>query len=302
MSSVGEADVGVNGRLIGKVRVLRFYADAAIYPRLVLETGFTLYDDAGTQFTQGVPATGYEVIDVTGELRLNEHSMCVAPLYWNGGDRNLGSSSTPHPYEQQIRLVADLDPWRLERLEAARGLSSPAFWLTLSLSFVAGNGGYHHREKVRAFRLEVPREQWLQFLAAVHHDEFEVIEVRYDKSKVERFRKALQEAASARSRIMAGDYNEAVTACRRALEAVSGESDIGNTAEDWKLTLTPRSDERRAEAYASVFSKVKVLANVTVHPGGAPVVYSRSEALFVLRTTENLLALLGDLTRSNTSQ
>lgn len=294
MASVGEADVAVNSRIVGKVRVLRLSADPAIYPRLVLECGFTLYDDPEAQFAAGVPATGYEVIDVTGELRLAEHSSCVAPVYWNAADRNVRPNS-PRPYEQQIRLVADLDPWRLARIEAARGPNSPVFWLALWLGFVAANG-QHYRDKVIAFRLDVAREHWLQFLAAVHHDEFEVIEVRYDKSKADRFRKALQETASARSRIMAGDYNEAVTACRRALEAVSGESDIGKTAEDWKQTLAPRSDERRAGGYAGVFSNLKLLANVTVHPGGAPTVYSRSEALFVLRTTENLLALLGDLT------
>lgn len=294
MPSVGEADVVVNSRIVGKVRVLRLSADGAIYPRLVLETGFTLYNDLEAQFEAGVPATDYEVTDLTGELRLADHSGCVAPVYWNAADRNL-QPHTPRPYEQHVRLVADLDPWRLARIEAMRGPNAPVFFLALWLGFVAASG-QHHRDKVVAFRLEVPREQWLQFLAAVHHDEFEVIEVRYDKSKAERFRKALQETAAARSRIVAGDYNEAVTACRRALEAVSGESDVGKTAEDWKAALTPRSDERRAGGYAGVFSNLKVLANVTVHPGGAPVVYSRSEALFVLRTTENLLALLGDLT------
>ncbi len=294
MPSVGEADVAVNSRIVGKVRVLRLSADPAIYPRLILESGFTLYDDPEAQFAAGVPATAYEVTEVTGELRLGEHSSCVAPVYWNAADRNLRPNS-PRPYEAQIRLVADLDPWRLARIEAARGPNAPVFWLALWLGFVAANG-QHFRDRVIAFRLDVPREHWLQFLAAVHHDEFEVIEVRYDKTKAERFRKALDEVAKARARIVAGDYNEAVAACRRALEAVSVESEIGKKADDWKAALTPRTDERRAAEYAGVLSGLKELAAMTVHPSGQPVVYSRSEALFVVRTTENLLALLGDLT------
>jgi hypothetical protein len=292
MPSLGEADVQVNSRIVGKVRILRLSADTAIYPRIVLESGFTLYDDPDAQFAQGVPATGYEVVGMTGELRLSEHGSCVAPVYWSAPDRNARPS--PRPYEAPVRLVADLDPWRLERIEEARGTNSPPFWLALWLSFVAG--GQPFKDKIIPFRIEVPREHWLQFLAAVRHDEFEVIEVRYDKSKAERFRKALQEVATARARIVAGDYNEAVTACRRALEAVSVESDIGKKAEDWKTALTPKTDERRAKEYAGVFTGMKELAALTVHPSGQPVVYSRSEALFVVRTTENLLALLGDLT------
>src|SRR5438034_1120733 len=186
MSSVGEADVPVNSRIVGKVRVLRLSADSAIYPRLVVETGFTLYDDPEAQFAAGVPATGYQVIDVTGELRLADHGSCVAPVYWSAADRNL-QPHTPRPYEQQVRLVADLDPWRLARIEAMRGPNAPVFFLALWLGFVTANG-QHYRDKVVAFRLDVPREQWLQFLAAVHHDEFEIIEVRYDKSKADRFR------------------------------------------------------------------------------------------------------------------
>lgn len=293
MPSLGEADVLVNSRIVGKVRVLRLSADTAIYPRILLESGFSLHDDPEAQFAVGVPATGYEVTGVTGELRLTEHGSCVAPVYWSGPDRN------PRPahrtYEAPVRLVADLDPWRLERIEAARGANAPLFWVALWLSFVASNG-QQFRDKVLPIRLELSREQWLQFLAAVHHDEFEVIEVRYDKSKAERFRKALQELAAARARIVAGDYNEAVAACRRALEAASGESEVGKTAEDWKAALAPRTDERRAAEYAGVFSRLKELAAMTVHNRSEPLVYSRSEALFVVRTTENLLALVGDLT------
>ncbi len=45
-----------------------------------------------------------------------------------------------------------------------RGPTAPVSFLALWLGFAAATG-QHHRDKVVAFRLDVPREQWLQFLA-----------------------------------------------------------------------------------------------------------------------------------------
>lgn len=292
-SSFGEADVTINSRIVGKVRVLRLFSDSAVYPRIALDVGCVLYEMPDGQFTAGVPLANYELIDLAGELRLAEHVACVAPVYWSGHDRRI-SSTGAHPYENQLRLVADLDPWRLERIEAARSGAAPPFWLYLWLGFQAG--GQVFREKVGPMRLDVPRETWLEFLAAVRHDEFEIIEVRFDKASAERFRKAVEEVKSARARLLSGDYNDAVAACRRAIEAISLESDIGKEAADWEKELQPATDQKRADHYASIMSKVKQLANLAIHPSAQPVSYSRGEARFIVRTTENLMALVGDLT------
>jgi hypothetical protein len=62
-----------------------------------------------------------------------------------------------------------------------------------------------------------------------------------------------------------------------------------------KAALVAASDEARGTAYNTIIKNVKDLCSRAVHKPEASSNYQRPEALFILRTAESSIALLGNL-------
>lgn len=298
VSSLGETDIQCGSRIIGKLRALHLFADSAIYPRLGIRLGCSLYEVQEAQVGHTPPLTGYELIGMSGELRLAEHGHVVGPVLAPGRSSRVRSSAFPH--EHQLTLTCDLDHLRLERIEEWRGGQPPRFWLHLWPSLV--RAGQYLDSDARAFALHVPREYWLEFLGQSRSTGYSVIEVRFPPSEAAVFQAALGHLRAARASIDAGDLRAAVGNCRLALDAVLDEHPRvprGPRQEQikalWELA-EERAHSGSVDQYRSIFSKLNGLTSVTHHNYGAAVAFRRSEALFVVQTMESMLALLGDLT------
>ncbi len=284
MTSLGEGDIQVGARIVGKARVLNVLADSAVFPRLALAVGVTLYE--GEQFSS------LEMRDAEGELRLSEREDALGSLQWAGARRFVRSSNYGH--ESEVRLVCDLDHWRLEQIERRRAGGTPVFWLEFWPILMSG--GEVLDAQVAPIRFAVPRDQWLEFYAKVGGGGFEVIEVHFPGRDADRFRKAVERTREARNRILEGEYDGAVALCRNVIEALGHEVGEGSEKEALQAVFARCTDARRAKEYAGVVSKVKQLAAFAHHELGA-LTYSRDEAQFVVRVTEAILSLIGGLTR-----
>ena len=180
MTSLGEGDIQVNAMIVGKARVLNVLADSAVFPRLALAVGVTLYE--GEQFSS------LEMRDAEGELRLSERADALGSLQWAGARRFVRSSNYGH--ESEVRLVCDLDHWRLEQIERRRAGGTPVFWLEFWPILMSG--GEVLDAQVAPIRFAVPRDQWLEFYAKVGGGGFEVIEVHFPGRDADRFRRAVE--------------------------------------------------------------------------------------------------------------
>lgn len=295
MSSFGETDLTAYSRPIGKVRVRNLYADSAVYPRMVLSLGVSL-GFARSGPTSSESTLEYEWIDVSGELRLAEHDHAVGLLTWAERKRPLKPSQYLH--EQQIQLLCEMDASRLEVLERHRNGAAPEFWLQLWPTLAGGNG--HLESELRAFRMSVPREKWLQFITGVMGSGFDIVEVQYTSREAERFQRAIARIKHARLQITDGEYDSAVAECRKVLEALSHEVKEEGQKDPLRTLLEQRTDTRRAGEYAGIISKIKQLSGFVHHDFGATLTYTRAEAQFIVRTTESVLSLIGALTTPST--
>jgi hypothetical protein len=293
MSSLGEAEVMVSPYTLGKIRAINILAEPAVYPRLGITLGCTLQDLAKTH-TGPTPFVGYELVDLIGDIRLDSTGGIIGPVSWVGPRGTIRSA--PYIHEVQLKLVCDLDPWRLERIEDHRDGKPPVLWLFLWPTFIAG--GERRSGEIRPIEMRIAREMWLEFLQATRCGRFEVIEIESDEKEAGQFQRALEQTRAARSRIDIGDYDEAVALCRKALEALNRQVKEVSGGGDLERLITARADERRSKEYLGIISRIKQLAAFAVHELGASMTFSRVEAQFVVRTTESLLALIGRLLRS----
>lgn len=297
MSSIGESDIVSASRHVGKLRVLSIYADSAIYPRLGISLGCTLFEVPESRSSpEGLPPV--ELRGISGELRLEEHGPIVGSVLWSDKPRRVRSSA--HPYEHHLKLTCDLDHIRIERIENLRGDKSPG--LALNLWPVLVRGGEDLDADARPIRLRIPREEWLEFLSRTRGNQYEILEIRYDPNEAASFQAALGHTRTARALIDNGDPRAAVGACRLALDAILDENPRvpkGSRPDQLKALWTlaeERAHSASVDQYKAVFSKVQALTSVTHHNYGSAVAFRRSEALFTVRMTECLLSLLGDLT------
>lgn len=219
MASLGESDLMSSSRTIGKTRALFIFADSAIYPRLGIQLGCTLYESTSTLSANEPPFVGYELRDLAGELRLAESGPVVGTIHWS--DRHRRVRSSDHPYEQSLKLTCDLDHLRLERLDEPRGSKAPTLWLQLWPRLA--RDGHILESEVRAFSLGISQEQWLDFLSRTRTDQYELIEVRFNPANADAFKRALDHLRTARATLDAGDPRAAVGHCRLALDALLAE-------------------------------------------------------------------------------
>lgn len=291
MSSLGESEIQLSTYTIGKARALNIFPESAIYPCLGITLGCTLRDVKESLSPKIDPIQEYALTDLEGELRLAEHVTIVGHVVWKGSRHGIRSYS--HESEHQLKLVCDLDPWRLEKIEEYRDGKSLTLWLQLWPTIVSKDGLLD--AKIGTLRMAIPQEKWIEFLTKVQHDRIEIIEVRFDPEEAERFGKALQYTKAARKRIVQGHYDEAVGEARKAVEILEGGRKKSADEDPLKLTLAKNTDIKRATEYRGIVSKLKQLTNLAHHDTG--VRYSRAEAHFIVRTTENLVALVAAVTR-----
>lgn len=290
MASLGESDLMIGSWIGGRVRVLNIFPDGALYPRMGITLGVVLNDLTGRQ-SGGGDGPAFEWRGVSGELRLSEHGAAVGLIRQHERSRILRPS--PYHNEHHLRIVCELDPWRLEVIERHRSGSSPRFWIELWPTLIAE--GSHLEGSVRAFSFDVPREQWLEFVSKVAGSQFDVLEIQYTAREAERFQRAIARTREARAQINNGEYDSAVAECRKVIEALTHELKEEGADDPLRVLFETRTDARRAKEYQGIISRIKQLSGFVHHDFGAPLTYSRAEAQFVLRTTESVLALIGAL-------
>lgn len=291
MASFGEQTLIVNARICGTLRVLGLSPLPALYPRLGLLVGCTLTEVDESVHGLGGPLKDLELLSLSGELRVHEHGPAIGILQWVG--QNHRCRSAPFASEDQLQLACDLDPWRLERIEKSRNGAAPFFWLQLWPVIIMAGQRVH--ATAQPIRMEVPRDRWLEFLDGAGYGSFDVLEVRIPSERKEAFTRLLGHLRDARRQLNEGHFDAAVGSCRKAVEAMIGEAQLPNRADDLAQALGGRLPARRAEAYAAILSKLKHLAALGQHDLGAPEPFTRAEALFILRAIEDLCALLGEL-------
>jgi hypothetical protein len=147
---------------------------------------------------------------------------------------------------------------------------------------------------LRAFQIALPREEWLRFYTDVGGGQFEIIELQYSSQEASRFKRAMSRVQEAKTRILNSDYDGAVALTRNALEALRHELEPADE-DPVKWLLDSRTDPRRASEYVGIVTRLRHLSNYAHHELGTPMVFSRAEAQFVVRTMESLLVLLAGL-------
>src|SRR3989442_563572 len=293
MSSFGENELLVISRIVGRIRVLDLSHASAVFPRLIVRLGIALHEDPKNEFSPGRPIQAFEVRDIHGELRLEEHAKVVGSLHWAGPPHFVRSSS--YGAENQIELACDLDSLRIERIERHRAGREALFWLALWPSLVDAHGFLDCN--IQPLRAAIPRDKWVGVLGSLTDARVTLLEVARPQLEAPEFDAAIGHLKQARTRVDHGDFDESVACCRRAIESITKALNIGHEAADLEKSLGAVSDEERGKAYAGIVSRLKGLANYAIHRSEAPGRYSRVEAQFVVGSTEHSLALLAGLLR-----
>jgi hypothetical protein len=293
MTSFGENQLTVYSRIIGQVRVLALYHGSALFPRLSFKLGVTLQEHPQDEFSAGRPIQAFEMRDLQGELRLQESGAVLGLLHWAGPHRHVRSA--PYISESQIDAVCELDWPRLERIEDHRAGGEAVLWLAL-WPLLADAHGFLDCE-VRPIRASIPRDHWLTVLDSLTSGRTSLLEVVHPDAAGPEFEAALGHIREAKGRIARADYDEAIASCRRAIESISSALNIPNKPGALEAALEAPTDAKRAKAYAGVISRLKELANFTIHRPEAPGRYTRAEAIFAVGTTQQSLGLLASLLR-----
>jgi hypothetical protein len=293
MQSFGEQRVSVDDFSSGTVRVLGIYADSALYPRLALRLGWVLRDvlptDEGSYQRAGL--ADYRMVSLAGELRVGEGGMGpIVGQLWPA-QRIVDVRSSPGHGEDQMIMACDLDLVRLERIEELRKGQPAEFSINLWPTII--RAGARTRAFIEPLNFRLPRDIWLEFLAAVNYGEYDIVEVRRPIRELDTWAEVLQQMQLARAKITNGEYNAGVAAVRVALEDVI--KAFRGDGPPLKEMLAVSTDVKRGAAYASIITDIKDICSRTIHKPDAAINYTRAEALFVVRTAESCIALLAAL-------
>lgn len=289
MSRLGQGDLHVRNRQVGTIWVSRVAADVAFHPRIELSVGCQVQDLPATEgSSKGV--VGFTIAALGGQLRWGSETGPVV------GDLSIPKSlqhfrSTSHPYEHTFTMYCDVPLHALSRLEAERGGAPPTFWMDLTGSW--GMGGATEPIYQRPWRFDVPTDMWLTFLSASGYEGFDVVEIRRVLKGSGNSQRAVDYLNAAR-RLVSSDPSKAVGICRLLVEALDRtlrDQEYGGIAEH----LRACTDELRGEQYGRIVSAVKQLAGLDHHDYGQNSLFTRAEALALVRLCEALLLMVGDL-------
>ena len=291
MSRLGQGDLSVRNYRAGTIWVSRVAADAALQPRIALSAGCQVQDlRAMEEFPEGVVA--FRIAALGGQLRWrSETGPVVGDLSIPKGLQHF--RSTNHAYEHTFTMCCDMPHHVLSRLEAERGGAPPVFWMDLAGSW-AINGNIQPIYQ-RPWRFEVPADMWLAFLSESGYEDFEIVELRRVLKEGGTLQRAVDYLNAAR-RLVSSDPPKAVGICRLLVEALDKDlRDQGYGAITHHLTVC--TDELRGGEYGRIVAAVKQLAGMNHHDFGRNSVFTRPEALALVRLSEALLLMVGELTQ-----
>ena len=291
MTSSDARDVIVDAKRVGRVRVLEMKAASALYPRLEIILALDLNEISEDGFAPNRPIKDYELRALSGELRLQERSGAVGPVYWAGNRWHI--RSVPYPDESPITMMCDLNAETLEGIEDKRAGGPAVFWLELWPSLVDKQGFLD--ASIDPLRTVVSIEEWLKVLDIFKQQSHSLLGISFPAVAASRYEAALTHLRTAQGKSSTGDYDDAVAACRRALETLAKGENIRFDVSALIEFLEPRTDKKRAENYGKIFATIKNLGNSAVHRPDATLRFCRADAQFVIGITGHLIALCGAL-------
>jgi len=288
MASIGEGELIVESTTIGRFRFLNVFALPSVYPRLGFSVEWELGDLPDVSGRRG-RVTSFEMTYLNGELFLSDHGQCFGPIYWAGPHCHV--RSTVRPAKGQIQVAIDLTPMSLSRIEDSRGGAAPNFWVQLwpTPSASEPNLGPH----VHAFRIEIPRDQWLKCLSEIRPMGYEILEVWSPPDLGGEFEAATKRIREARSRVDSGDFDGAMASCRKALEAIASSSVDGGKRSRLTQALEGRVGKIIQKKYSEIQSTLYSLTSIALHD--TPVEYRRADVVSIIRMTEILISLFSVL-------
>jgi hypothetical protein len=278
----------------GTVRVLGIYSDSALYPRLGIRLGVTVREilPSGDMpaLRQG-GLTKYEVTIREGELRLDNGGPLVGLLRPTQADTEFRSSQ--YHSESHTALAVDLDLARIEAIEKYRA-GRPASLSLIVWPTAVTREGKRLRIAMGPLLFEIPHDKWAQFLSDVKYGDYEIIEMKRPTIDGPAFAEVRAQLDLARQRIINGQYNSALAALRTGWDRFYEETRADGRPPIEQM-LVAATDEVRGAAYVTIMKQAKEICHKAVHKPEASIPITRAEAVFVLRTAENCMALVGEL-------
>jgi hypothetical protein len=282
-----------------------------VYPRLGVHVNCRLAQPTGGGHGQQIPE--FELQGLEGELRFQGSGEPIGSLFLVNRQRPLRSAA--QAYDQPVQLACDLDYPRLAAVERERNGGSLRLLVALWPHLVTTTGSLH--ANVQPFGISIPQEVWTQLLERFGFGVYDIVEVRFTPDEGVRFRRALEHVREARAHLDGGRYDDAVGACRPALDAMFNElpaktdgmqrgegeptTEVAPERGYLQQLLSKATDDSRGERYAKLFSDLRNVTHLAHKTSRTGRHFSRAEALFVVRTTINLLALVGELTHERTA-
>jgi HEPN domain-containing protein len=295
MTSFGEEEVTYNGMRIGRARVKRVYSYSTLYPSLAIDVAIALHQLSETSAPQ-VPPRNYEIRGLSGELRFVQNGEAFGAVRWADDRRNVRSNESF--WENNVKLVCDLDGQRLEAIERKRNGKGPRFWLQLWPTAILAGGIIDLA--ILSFEFRIPIEDWTEVLKGMRRDGHEVVEVRFNPLLRATFESALGRTKAARELVDRGSNDLAAAECRQAIEALRIAVDLPDKAgtDQWKELFARSMQDRVAKEFAELLTNVKQLTNFAHHyrehsSESTRPDYSRVQAQSIIRMTEEVIAFVG---------
>lgn len=291
MTRLGEGNLKLRHFHIGTIWVSRVTAGAAFQPRIELAAGCQVQE---IPKSQGAPEgiAGFMIAALGGQLRWGSNTGPVV------GDLSIPKGleylrSNPHSHRHRFTMCCDVPHLVLSRLEAERAGVPPVFWMDLAGSWAIDGG----MEPIfqDPWRFEVPTTMWHEFLSTSGYEDFDVVQIRRVLKEGGSLQGAVDHLNAARA-LVASDPSKAVGICRMVVEAADAElkAQGHQTLSDYLATCT---DERRGKHYGRIVSSLKQLTGLSHHHFGQDSVFTRPEALALVRLCEALLLMASELTR-----
>lgn len=291
MIRLGQGNLQLRHSNLGTIWVSRVTAGAAFQPRIELAAGCQVQEISDSR-TSPEGIASFTIAALGGQLRWgSDTGPVIGDLSIPKGLEYLRSQA--YSQEHPFTMCCDVPHQVLSCLEAERAGAPPVFWMDLAGSW-AIDGGLEPIYQ-RPWRFEVPTDMWLAFLSASGYEDFDVVELRRVLKEGGSLQGAVDHLNAARA-LVSSNPSKAVGICRMVVEAADAELKTQGygTFSDYLAACT---DERRGKQYGRIVASVKQLAGLNHHHYGRSSVFTRSEALTLVRLCEALLLMAGELTR-----
>jgi len=283
MAIVAETRLALQQWEIGPLQVVRVSPEAALEPRLSFH--FFGNIDLPESF-------GKREVSITwwsGHLAALNGSMFVAQLilaepFWVPRTKN-GRAHL------EFTMFADLGWARLARIEASRSQKGPDFHFRLIPRFVVD--GIPVDQSWVSFNGAVPLEDWQRVLEAFGADRFEIVQLRFPRGSTEPVVGARDRLNEARAYLERGEFEGAMFACRKALEALAKVVESGKPTEVLKKKVTDVLGVKKGDEIGRVISGLMSFLHLAAHESGAGD-FCRMDSEFAIRQTAAIVALVAE--------